>query len=85
VISESRIGKDFEGSSRDPILRYYPGIHPQGLRKTTINISHDILCPGRDLKPRRPEYEAEVNNIWLLLYYFRCSVILGGQCASSVR
>jgi hypothetical protein len=28
--------------------RYYPGIFPEGMRKTTNDFSHDNWCPRRD-------------------------------------
>jgi hypothetical protein len=34
-----------------PILRYYPGTCPEGLAKTTINITKDSLPLDRDLNP----------------------------------
>jgi hypothetical protein len=36
------------------ILRYYPGIRLEGLRKTTRNIQHN-RSPDQDLKPEPPE------------------------------
>jgi hypothetical protein len=35
VINKLRTGKNLEGSSFDPILRYFPSICLQRLRKTT--------------------------------------------------
>jgi hypothetical protein len=54
------IGKDLVGSDRSLILRYYPGIRLEGLRKTTKILNQDSLSPGRDLNPGPPEYEAGV-------------------------
>jgi hypothetical protein len=48
---------DVEGSAPGLILRYYPGILLNGLRKTTKNLSPDSLSRGRDLYPRPHEYE----------------------------
>jgi hypothetical protein len=49
------------GSGRGIILRkYYPSIFLEGMRKTTKNTSQDSRCPGRDLKPGPPVYEAGV-------------------------
>jgi hypothetical protein len=35
---------ELEGSSHGLILRYYPGIHLEGLSKTTINLRMAGLC-----------------------------------------
>jgi hypothetical protein len=54
---------DWKGFGRKrtrPNLKYYPGIRLEGLRKTTENLIHDSRCPGRDLNPGPPEYEAGV-------------------------
>jgi hypothetical protein len=48
------------GSGRGLILRYYPGIVVESLRKITKNLSQDSRSPGRDLNPGPPEYESEV-------------------------
>jgi hypothetical protein len=34
------------GGGRGIILRYYPGIRLEGLRKTTKNFNHDSRSPG---------------------------------------
>jgi hypothetical protein len=47
-----------KGSGRGLIIRYYPGIRVEGLRKTTKNLSQDSRSPGRNLKPGSSEYEA---------------------------
>jgi hypothetical protein len=52
--------KDFEGGGRGLILRYYPSIRLEGLRKITKSLSQDSRSPGRDLNPGPLEYEAEV-------------------------
>jgi hypothetical protein len=57
VTSKLWFGKDLEESGRDLILRYYPGIHLQGLRETTKNLSQDSRSPDRDINPGPPEYE----------------------------
>jgi hypothetical protein len=57
---EWRIGKNVEGSGRGPVLRYYPGICLEGLRKTTKNLSQNNQFPGRDFNPGPPEYEIRV-------------------------
>jgi hypothetical protein len=45
-----------------PILRYYPGIYLEGLRRTTKKPSISIAGRrGGDLNPGPPEYEAGVN------------------------
>jgi hypothetical protein len=52
---------DWKGSGRKRTrhnLKYYPGIHLEGLRKTTEILTHDSRSPGRDLNPEPPEYEA---------------------------
>jgi hypothetical protein len=47
MVTEWRwIGKDLAGSSRGLILRYYPGIHLEGLRKTTKNLNQGGRSPG---------------------------------------
>jgi hypothetical protein len=38
------------------LMRYYPGICLQKLRKVTINLSQDSWCPGRDSNGAPPEY-----------------------------
>jgi hypothetical protein len=60
MVHEWWIGKDLEGSFRGIILRYYPGIGLEELRKTTKNLNQDSRFPGRDLKPGPTEYEAGV-------------------------
>jgi hypothetical protein len=47
-------------SGRGLILRYYPGIRMEGLRKTTINLSHDSRSLGPDLNLKPHEYKAGV-------------------------
>jgi hypothetical protein len=42
------------------ILRYYPSIHVEGLRKSTKDLSHDRRSSGRNLNPGPPEYETGV-------------------------
>jgi hypothetical protein len=49
-----------EGSDHGLILRYYPCICLDGLRKTMENLSQYSWSPGRDLNPASPEYEAGV-------------------------
>jgi hypothetical protein len=39
-----------EGNVRVLILRYYPSIRLQGLRKTSKDLSRDRRSSGRDLK-----------------------------------
>jgi hypothetical protein len=58
------IWKDLVGSGRGLILRYYPGIHLEGLRKTTKNSIRMAGLRGRDLDPGPPEYEAGVLMTW---------------------
>jgi hypothetical protein len=57
VISELWIVKDVEGSSRGLILRYYPEIYLQGLKKTTKTLSQDSRYTGRGYRSLPPEYE----------------------------
>jgi hypothetical protein len=52
-----------EGSGSGLILRCYPDIRLEGLRKTAKDVSQDSLSPGRDLNPGYPEYEARVSII----------------------
>jgi hypothetical protein len=47
-----------EGSGRGLILTYYPGICPEGLRKTMETLSQDNRSPSRDLNHGSPEYNA---------------------------
>jgi hypothetical protein len=42
------------------LLRYYPGIFLEGLRKATKNLRQDSRSPGPDLNPGSPEYEPGV-------------------------
>jgi hypothetical protein len=58
----SSVSDKVEGSDRGPILRHYPSICLEGLRNTTISLSHDSRSPGRELNTRLPEHEAEVNH-----------------------
>jgi hypothetical protein len=53
-------GKYLEGSGRSLILKCYPVIRLEGLRKTTKNLSQDSLSSGRHSSPGSPEYEAGV-------------------------
>jgi hypothetical protein len=55
------IGKDLVGTGRDLILRYYPGIHLEGLKKSKKNLNQDSRSPGgREENPGPPEYEVGV-------------------------
>jgi hypothetical protein len=49
-----------DGRGRGLILRCYPGIRLEKLRKTTVNLCRDSRSPGRDLNPVTAEYEAGV-------------------------
>jgi hypothetical protein len=53
-ISVKIIGLRTEGSGRSLILRYYPSISLESLRKTTRNLSLGCRFPSRDLKPAFP-------------------------------
>jgi hypothetical protein len=50
------------GSGRNLILRYYPGIRQEGLRKTTKPLNQDSRSPGPRTNPGPPEYEAGLSN-----------------------
>jgi hypothetical protein len=54
--------KDFEGSGSCVILRLFPGIRLEGLRKTTKYPNKDSRFPVRELNPEPPEYEAGVSS-----------------------
>jgi hypothetical protein len=60
VIRKWRVGKDVEGSGRVPIIRYYPILSMEGLRKTIKNLSQHSRSPSRDLNPGPAEYEARL-------------------------
>jgi hypothetical protein len=60
VINEWRIGYDLVGSGRGLILRYYPDIRLEGLRKTTKHLSQDSQSPSRDLIAGPPAFEVGV-------------------------
>jgi hypothetical protein len=49
-----------EGSSSSIMIRCYPGIFLEGLRKTVKHLSQDSRSPGWNLNTGSPEYEAEV-------------------------
>jgi hypothetical protein len=48
------------GSGRGIILKYYPGIRLEGLRRTTKTSIRIAGRRGRDMNPGPPEYEAGV-------------------------
>jgi hypothetical protein len=48
-----------------PNLSYYPGICLEGLGKITKKINQVNRSQGRDIKPRPPEYEAQMLTTWL--------------------
>jgi hypothetical protein len=54
------MGNNLEGSGRSLILRSYPGIILDRLRKITKNLSQDSRSLGQDLNPGPPKYEAGV-------------------------
>jgi hypothetical protein len=43
-----------------PNISHYPCIFLEGLRRATKTLNRDSRSPGRDMKPRPPEYEAQV-------------------------
>jgi hypothetical protein len=47
-----------EGIGSDLILKYYPDICPEELRKAKQNLSQDSRFSGRDLNPIPPDYDA---------------------------
>jgi hypothetical protein len=53
LISELKIGKNFEESDRYLILRYYLSISLEVLSKTTKNPIQNSLSSGRDLNRGR--------------------------------
>jgi hypothetical protein len=54
------VNSELEESGRGLIIRFYLGIHLEGLRKTTKNLGHDSRSRGRDLNSGSPVYEAGV-------------------------
>jgi hypothetical protein len=46
MIRERLIGQDSVGSGRGLIVRYYPGIRLEGLRKMTKNLNQNSRSPG---------------------------------------
>jgi hypothetical protein len=64
VRSKLWVGKVLEGSSHGPILRYYPGICLEELKKTMKKPQYSQSL-GLDLNPGPPEYEAGVLMAWL--------------------
>jgi hypothetical protein len=67
IITVPVLVPNFVGSVRGLILRYYPGIRLEGLRKNTENLNQDSRSPGSD--PGPPEYEAGVAS---LQFSFSC-------------
>jgi hypothetical protein len=51
-------GKDLEGSDHGLILRYYPSICPEGLRKHMQIISYNSQSLGRDFNLGPTKYKA---------------------------
>jgi hypothetical protein len=66
------VNDKLEGSNHGLILRYYPSVHLGRLRKTMKPLSQYSQFLGWDLKPRPPEYEAEVCKFIKL-----CDTIMG--------
>jgi hypothetical protein len=52
--------KGFVGSVCGLILRYYPGIHMQGLRKTMKNLNQDSWSPALRFEAGTLKYKAVV-------------------------
>jgi hypothetical protein len=61
-------------SCRGLILRYYPDIRLERLRKAKKNLRQDSRTPGRDMNRALPEYEVGVLTIhprrWVLKMVF---------------
>jgi hypothetical protein len=63
VISKLRSnGKDLAGSGRGLILRYYPGICLEGLRRTTKDLNQDSRSPGPRFEPGTSRIRSSVIN-----------------------
>jgi hypothetical protein len=60
IASNDRMINKWERTRKETVVAYYPGIFLEGLRNTTKNLSPGSRSPGRDLKPKLPEYEAGV-------------------------
>jgi hypothetical protein len=60
VLRDSWPEKNLQGSGRGLILRYYPGIRMEGMRKTSKLLGQGSRSPGRELNVGPPEYEAGV-------------------------
>jgi hypothetical protein len=58
---DDEMEKDFEGSGRGLILRFYPDIRLGRLGKTTKRLSQNCRSLGRDSNSGLPEYEARVS------------------------
>jgi hypothetical protein len=68
-----------EESGRCIILKYYPSICLEGLRKITINLSQDIRSVGRDLIPGPPEYALGMS-ITTFDVYMGCEILWTHKC-----
>jgi len=66
--------KSLEGCGCGLILRDYSGLHVEGMRKTTKNLSHDSRSLGQDLNSGPPDYMS--NYLHSLSLYFKLSSIL---------
>jgi hypothetical protein len=75
VTSERWIGKDLEGSGRGPILRNYPDISLEGLRKTTNILSQD----NRSLREDNIKTDAKeiLSKAWAALKFLRVGFSVG--------
>jgi hypothetical protein len=64
---------DLEGSGCGLILRHYPGIRLDGLRKTHKHLSQDSRSTGLDLNSGPSEYESELSATRLLWSFAECN------------
>jgi hypothetical protein len=77
-----------ERSGRGLILRYYPRIFPEGVRKAMKNLSQDSRSAGKDFNPGPTEYEAGVLTADCDFRSFRsnnCPLIIVGQRLLSIK
>jgi len=53
------------------VLRYYPSICPEGLRKTTKNVGQESRCLDRNSNSGYPEYETDALTFIFWRYILR--------------